>query len=107
MMTPSKTVIVDIVGSLTGPVYHVEATGAGVEVDVSGCSDSLDVLTSIVISSYTRTADCVPLAGDETDRIVAWKGGEDLGHRDGQPVTLRFRMRSASLFAFELIAAPG
>ena len=51
-------------------------------------------------------ADCVPLAGDETDRTVAWKNGEDLGHRDGQPVTLRFRMRSASLFAFELIAGP-
>ena len=51
-------------------------------------------------------ADCVPLAGDETDRIVAWKTGEDLGHRDGQPVTLRFRMRSASLFAFELSAGP-
>ena len=51
-------------------------------------------------------ADCIPLAGDETDRIVAWKGGEDLGHRDGQPVTLRFRMRSASLFAFELMANP-
>lgn len=52
-------------------------------------------------------ADCVPLAGDETDRIVAWKTGEELGHRDRQPVTLRFRMRSASLFAFEIIESPG
>ncbi len=52
-------------------------------------------------------ADCVPLAGDETDRIVAWKTGEDFGHHQGQPVTLRFRMRSASLFAFEIIADPG
>ena len=48
-------------------------------------------------------SDCIPLVGDEMDGMVAWKGGEDLGHRDGQPVSLRFRMRSASLFAFEII----
>ena len=47
-------------------------------------------------------ADCLPLVGDEMDGIVAWKSGDDLGHRDGQAVTLRFRMRAASLFAFEI-----
>ena len=46
-------------------------------------------------------ADCIPIAGDSLDHIVTWKGAEDLGHEPGQPVTLRFRMRAAKLFAFE------
>ena len=48
-------------------------------------------------------SDCLPLVGDEMDRIVTWKTGQDLGNPEGRPVTLRFRMRSASLFAFEII----
>jgi hypothetical protein len=48
-------------------------------------------------------AECVPISGDGLDHIVAWHDGEDLGHVPGQPVTLRFRMRSAKLFAFELV----
>ena len=48
-------------------------------------------------------SDCVPVVGDSLDQIVAWKGGEDLGHEAGQPVTLRFRMRAAKLFAFQFV----
>jgi len=48
-------------------------------------------------------ADCVPISGDHLDRVVAWKGDEDLGHEPGQPLTLRFSMRAAKLFAFEFV----
>ena len=44
-------------------------------------------------------AECDRINGDELDRVVTWKGQSDLGHADGQPVRLRFRMRSAELFA--------
>jgi len=44
-------------------------------------------------------ADCDRISGDELDRVVTWKGESDIGHAEGQPVRLRFRMRSAELFA--------
>jgi len=47
--------------------------------------------------------DCRPIVGDELDHLVQWKDGDDLGHVDGQAITLRFRLRAAELFAFEVL----
>ena len=47
--------------------------------------------------------DCLPISGDSLDHIVTWRTGQDLGHAPDQPVTLRFRLRAARLFAFELV----
>lgn len=44
-------------------------------------------------------ADCDRLAGDALDQLVTWKGQTDLGHKDGQAVVLRFRMRNADLYS--------
>jgi hypothetical protein len=44
-------------------------------------------------------ADCDPFVGDFLDREVTWRGQADLGHADGQPVKLRFRLRNADLFS--------
>ncbi|MGB9619899.1 MAG: hypothetical protein ACPL7K_05770, partial [Armatimonadota bacterium] len=46
-------------------------------------------------------ADCIPLRGDLFWKMVTWKSGEDLGHKDGDCVILRFRMHSASIFGLE------
>ena len=46
-------------------------------------------------------AECDPLTGDSLDRPVTWKGQTDLGHKDGQAVALRFRMRNADLYGVE------
>lgn len=42
---------------------------------------------------------CERLNGDSLDYIVTWGGQSDLGHPEGEAVTLRFLMRSAELFA--------
>lgn len=47
-------------------------------------------------------ADCDWINGDKLDHVVTWKGNPDLGHAEGAPVRLRFRMRSAELFAVRL-----
>jgi len=44
-------------------------------------------------------ADCDPLCGDHLDRVVSWKGRTDLGHPEGAPVTLSFRLRNAELYS--------
>jgi len=44
-----------------------------------------------------------PIVGDYFDIPVTWKGEADLGHKTGQPVILRFRMKAAKLFAFEFV----
>ncbi|MHC4718343.1 MAG: hypothetical protein ACYS5V_15330 [Planctomycetota bacterium] len=43
--------------------------------------------------------DCDFLSGDALDQVVSWKGETDLGHADGEPVTLRFELRAADLFS--------
>lgn len=45
--------------------------------------------------------DCREQIGNEIDRIVAWKGGNDVSSRAGQPVRLRFAMKDADLYALQ------
>lgn len=44
-------------------------------------------------------ADCDALSGDCLDKVVSWRGQTDLGHAEGTPVALRFRLRTAELYA--------
>ena len=46
--------------------------------------------------------DCDPIHGDSMERTVTWRGGSDLGHRKHEPVRLRFQVRQAKLFSFEI-----
>ncbi|MGQ9555006.1 MAG: hypothetical protein ACUVX9_02185 [Anaerolineae bacterium] len=43
--------------------------------------------------------DCDYLSGDCLDQVVSWRGETDLGHADGAPVVLRFRLRTAEVYA--------
>ncbi len=45
-------------------------------------------------------ADAVETIGNETDRVVRWKGGSDVSALAGKTVRLRFVMKDAKLFAF-------
>ncbi|MBN1553755.1 MAG: hypothetical protein JXA11_03350 [Phycisphaerae bacterium] len=45
--------------------------------------------------------DCDWLVGDHLDQIVTWKGQSDIGHADGAPVLLRFRLRNTELYSVE------
>lgn len=42
---------------------------------------------------------CDRLNGDFLDHLITWSGQADINHPEGEAVTLRFRMRSAELFA--------
>lgn len=44
-------------------------------------------------------ADCLEAIGDEIERTVRWKEGEDVSSLAGQPVRLRCVMKDADLFA--------
>ncbi len=50
-------------------------------------------------------SDAVELIGNEIERAVAWRGGEDLRALAGQPVRLRFVMKDAELFSFRFRSA--
>ena len=41
------------------------------------------------------------LVGDDLAGLATWHGNPDLGHRQGEPVTLAVRMRCAELYAIE------
>jgi hypothetical protein len=46
-------------------------------------------------------ADSVEQIGDEIERTVSWKAGNDLSHLAGEPIKLRFSMRDADLYAIQ------
>jgi hypothetical protein len=46
--------------------------------------------------------DCDPISGDHLSHTVTWHGQTDLGHPDGISVRLRFQLRHAKLYAFEV-----
>lgn len=45
-------------------------------------------------------AECDPICGDLPVHTVTWRGNADLSILAGRPVSLRFRLRAASLFSF-------
>jgi hypothetical protein len=44
-------------------------------------------------------ADCDRVNGDDTDRLVTWRGEKNIGYAEGAQARFRFRMRSAELFS--------
>jgi hypothetical protein len=46
-------------------------------------------------------AECYEVFGDQLDRVVVWKGSNDLHQLAGKPVRLRFVLKDADLFAFQ------
>jgi len=50
------------------------------------------------IPGYTL-ADCPQIFGDQVERVVAWKGGSDVGRLAGRPIRLRFVMKDADLYS--------
>lgn len=44
-------------------------------------------------------ADCDILSGDETHRVVTWKGSSDTGVTSSEPIQLKFEMQNADLFS--------
>jgi len=49
-----------------------------------------------------RLDDCDPLIGDRVKAPVTWRGESSLKVGTGTPVVLRFRMRAARLYSFEI-----
>ena len=44
--------------------------------------------------------DCPEKIGDEIDRVVSWKGGDDLSQLAGKTVRLRIALKDADLYSF-------
>ena len=45
--------------------------------------------------------DCPQLIGDEIERVVRWKQGNDLSELQGKPIQLRFVMRDSDLYSLK------
>ncbi len=52
------------------------------------------------IPGYTR-ADAIEQAGDEVDRVVAWKAGTSVAALAGRPIRLHFTLKDADLYALQ------
>jgi hypothetical protein len=43
--------------------------------------------------------DCVETIGDQIERVIAWKAGQDVSKLAGRPVRLRFSLKDADLYS--------
>jgi len=48
-------------------------------------------------------SDCDPIFGNDLSLPVHWNGQSDIGIREGEAVTLHFKLRAAELFGFEWV----
>lgn len=46
--------------------------------------------------------DCTEVIGDELDRLVQWRGSSDISQFAGQPIRLRFVLKDANLYSFQI-----
>jgi hypothetical protein len=51
--------------------------------------------------------DCDPVYGDALDHAVVWKGNPDLGALAGEPVRLRFEIKDADLYSYQVQTPSG
>jgi len=49
-------------------------------------------------------AECPEIVGDQLDRVVRWKGGDDLSKLAGKPVRLRLALRDADVYSIRFRA---
>jgi hypothetical protein len=50
-------------------------------------------------------SDCWPVIGDELDRVVRWRDGDEVSALAGRPVRLRFELVDADLYAMQFLPA--
>jgi hypothetical protein len=65
-----------------------------------------EVTVELVNSAGTTLSKSKPFIGDDLRHRVAWSEAVDLEKLSGQPVTLRFHLKSAELFAFAFRKSP-
>lgn len=73
-------------------VNFATSAAGGVQVEVQDAAGT-------PVPGFTL-ADAVETIGNETDRVVRWKGGSDVTALAGKPVRLRFVMKDARLYSF-------
>jgi hypothetical protein len=78
IMAPGRTVKINAITMRTG----------GIQIEVAGVKGR-------------SFEDCDPIFGDQHWATVSWKGESDLGFKQGQSVTLRFKLDQAEIYGLE------
>ncbi len=93
----------DNAGSLTtkplvffGDTLIVNANAAGGSLTVEALDPDGKVIEGF------GTADCTPITADSVRYIVSWKGNPDCHLLQARPIKLRFHLKNAKLYSFEL-----
>jgi hypothetical protein len=82
--------------------YYTPGSGE-VRVEVVGVKSWVRKRIQEELIAGRSFADCDPLPGDHLSHTVTWRGQPDLGHEEEQPVYLRFKLRAAKLYTFEIV----
>jgi len=92
-------------GSVTTKVFALRGEGLQINADAT-CSPTLSsVVVQVQDPEGKVLATSAPLRADGVALEPVWEGRGDLSEFAGQPVRLRFTMRYAKLYAFEVVKA--
>ena len=82
--------------------YQDKMMGIQVEiVEAPDLTQNFDRHNEKAIPGYTL-ADCDRIATDQLEKVVSWRGNSDLSALRERRVYLRFRMRQAGLYSFQI-----
>jgi len=78
---------------LTVQFDHLRPTGVGGTVRAEASLDKVE---------GRKLIDCDPMFGNHLSKLVTWKGESKLGVKPGEAFRLRFHLRNAKLYSFEI-----
>ena len=80
------------------------ATGGGRKLRLNAVTKRAGGIRVEVVGSAGRSlAQCKPIIGDQYKAPVSWNGQDDLGHKEGAAVVLKFQMNKAQIFGLEFV----
>lgn len=95
VIPPGRKLLINAVTERAGGIAVEVASG---QKETSKVNAPTPGITALPGRSFS---DAKPIVGDHYKTLVTWNGQDDLGHKDGSSLILRFRLEKAKLFGLE------
>ena len=87
--------------ALPYPYFQKESDGIRVSIIAAPDYKTKETTWETSLPGFSL-ADCDPIVTDSTSYVVKWKGSPDLSSLKGRAVYLRFQMKHADLYSFQI-----
>lgn len=91
-------------GEFSTPLLRFQGRQLRVNIDTSTGGTQVEVRNSLGLPvPGLELRNCPPIVANDVEHVVRWNQGDDISGLQGQPIQLRFQLRSTRLFAFQFV----